>query len=386
MPNEAEREKAEGFFNKLLTHGFDVMAKIFNAESLSVERLGAGFDELEGAYVETKRESSEAISKAFGIPTALMMRDTAFASEVKILYRLWYEAGRFQSIYHTIEGTLNSQLMKERGFTFRFDLQSLDIFQEDESKRSSSLLSFVTAFEKSPEVAQLGMDILGYDLTPDQAKILEKLVKETEAEKEQQRDLIQQGIDNPKEKAEPKRAAEDPKRQNPDEGKSVSKSSLTIDEIKDLELWYSRAKAWHVKGKGNAVDWECKHLPESIAAPIREKLAVAKTELDIVKAFEMGETKTEEPAYYSGDIGRLADAINNAANQTPAPHYDFTMPEINVNVPETKSDVTVNVPEGPAPVVNVKVPKQEKPVVNIKSDKPDESEAVVKAVRKLSDK
>src|SRR4029078_3611426 len=67
--------------------------------------------------------------------------------------------------------------------------------------------------------------------------------------------------------------------------------SLSPDEMKDIALWYSKAKAWFVKGKGAAVDWENKHLPEEIAAPIRIKLAAAKTELDIRNAFELGNAK-----------------------------------------------------------------------------------------------
>ena len=61
---------------------------------------------------------------------------------------------------------------------------------------------------------------------------------------------------------------------------------LSADELKDLALWYSKAKAWHMKGKGNAVDWEHKHLREDVAAPIRLKLADAITELDIMHAFD----------------------------------------------------------------------------------------------------
>jgi hypothetical protein len=70
---------------------------------------------------------------------------------------------------------------------------------------------------------------------------------------------------------------------------------LTADEIKDLALWYDRAKQWHAKGKGTAVDWECKHLRETIAAPIRLKLADAKSEADIIDAFRLGETASQTP-------------------------------------------------------------------------------------------
>jgi len=66
---------------------------------------------------------------------------------------------------------------------------------------------------------------------------------------------------------------------------------LSADELKDLSLWYSKAKAWHLKGKGNAVDWENKHLREEIAAPIRFKLADAKNEWDISRAFDVRNAK-----------------------------------------------------------------------------------------------
>jgi hypothetical protein len=66
---------------------------------------------------------------------------------------------------------------------------------------------------------------------------------------------------------------------------------LSADELKDLSLWYSKAKSWHVKGKGNAVDWENKHLREEVAAPIWLKLVEAKNELDIMHAFDLRNAK-----------------------------------------------------------------------------------------------
>ena len=66
---------------------------------------------------------------------------------------------------------------------------------------------------------------------------------------------------------------------------------LSTEEMKDLTLWYSKAKAWFLKGKGTAVDWENKHLREEIALPIRKKLANAKNELDIMYAFDLRKAK-----------------------------------------------------------------------------------------------
>jgi len=70
-----------------------------------------------------------------------------------------------------------------------------------------------------------------------------------------------------------------------------SDKSLSIEEMKELALWYSCAKRWFLKGKGTAVDWENKHLREEIASPIRQKLAIATTELDIKNAFDLRKAK-----------------------------------------------------------------------------------------------
>ena len=66
---------------------------------------------------------------------------------------------------------------------------------------------------------------------------------------------------------------------------------LSIDEMNDISLWYSKARVWFLKGKGSAVDWENKHLREEIALPIRQKLAAARSELDIKNAFDLRKAK-----------------------------------------------------------------------------------------------
>ncbi len=62
-------------------------------------------------------------------------------------------------------------------------------------------------------------------------------------------------------------------------------SSLSTEEQKELALWEQRAKVWFPKGR-SAVEWECKHLREEIAAPIRMKLSKAESYQDIKNAFE----------------------------------------------------------------------------------------------------
>ncbi|HLE92716.1 MAG TPA: phage portal protein [Anaerolineales bacterium] len=464
MVNQGEREKAEGFFDRLLRGGFNVLAKIVNSDALSLIRVGAGMDELKQSYIELRRDAKESVSDSFGIPTALFMSDNAFASEFDALRKQWYTASRFVGIKQTIEETFTDQLFKPYGYRMRFNLEALEIFQEDEVKRNESLVSFVTAVTTDPEVADLGMSFMGYDLDKVQQGKMDRIIarkeearlavveqmkppvaeqskpveteledmkafkageysamialripdlikaeiqsKYTFADEELLKDLhitlVYLGDNRTIDKLDVIRAVSDlgmfqspikgrlqglarfvsdgendpvvmtfdspqaPKLynmlcglldnyhvpyhkdygfiphmtlayipKNSDlpvetiepieinfsevyyvdgevwfpvdlvgyENKSATASNaanLTADEIKDLALWYDRARQWYAKGKGTAVDWECKHLRETIAAPIRLKLADAKSEADIAAAFVIGETtSTPVPIYQS---------------------------------------------------------------------------------------
>jgi hypothetical protein len=306
MPNPADREKAEGFFDRLLKGGFDVLAKIINSDALSIIRIGAGYEELKGAYVEIKRESSESIAKSFGIPTAIFMSDNAFASEFDALLRVMYTGGRIRSIYQTIEGTFNEQLLKQYQKRMVFQLQEMDIFQEDESARATSLSSFVSAVDTNPKIARLGMDILGYDMTQEESDALDEIISDEEKAK----DKFDEQMDEKPESNDAPTTTTTPVIYSQSDSVAVSKN-LSPDEIKDLSLWYTKSKAWFAKDKGCAVDWENKHLREEIAAPIRLKLASVKAEDDITKAFNLSDIVV--PARDS--IRELADAINKAMNE-----------------------------------------------------------------------
>lgn len=356
MPNEQEREKAESFFNRLLSGGFNVLAKIVNSEALSLIRVGAGMDELKQSYTEIKRDSKEGIADAFGIPSALFMSDNAFASEYDALRKQWYTASRFVGIYQTIEETFTDQLYLPYGYKLQFNLQKLEIFQEDESNKSNSLKSFVDALVSNPRATKFAMQVLGFDLTDaqiqelnDLAGIEEPPVEVTEPEPPPPVDLENLPEDNP------------PK-------------ALTSDDLKDLALWHDKAKAWFKKDKGRAVDWENKHLPEEIAAPIRLKLATAETVGDIDRAFNLVDTWTPAPVYSYGENGKGLDklvkaiekAVNSEEPKRDTHNYNFSMPPNNVNVNVPERETIVNVPEQKTPVVNVEAPNVEvKPEINV---------------------
>ena len=288
MPSQDEKKKAENYLTRFLRGAYDSVVKLINSESLELIRVGAGMEELKGAYTEIQQQAIEDIGTAFGIPAALFMSDKAFASEVTSLTRTWYETSIFVTIYHTIEETFNEQILKPYDLRMQFKPESLAVFQEDENSRASAVSAYTSAIASNPQIAAFVMDFMGVDLDEEQEHELEEIVKGVD-------EKVEDLTETPTEDYQPEMPEEE--------------VTLTPDETKDLALWYSKAKAWNLKGKGNAVDWENKHLREEIAAPIRAKLADAKTELDIVKAFEVGKRKTKPQN--DDAIKALADSINN---------------------------------------------------------------------------
>lgn len=316
MPSGDERTKAEGFFDRLLRGGFDVLAKIVNADALTLIPVGAGMEQLKQSYLEIRRDAKESIADSFGIPPSMFMSDKAYASEMDVLMRQWYSDSRFVSIYQTIQEVFTDQLFKRYGYKWRFTPDSLDIFQEDENQKAASLGTIVTAISTDPAIAKWGMSVLGYELNQKQEADLDALITTKEEEKKQEQE---QAAAQMEQDAQLQREAIASKKPAATPAKSFD---LSADELKDLALWYDKAKSWHLKGKGAAVDWENKHLREEVAAPIRLKLAEAKNELDIMQAFALGETMTPAPAYHTetivldANIKALVDVIEKAIEAT----------------------------------------------------------------------
>ncbi|NCX89041.1 MAG: hypothetical protein EBX02_08035 [Betaproteobacteria bacterium] len=81
------------------------------------------------------------------------------------------------------------------------------------------------------------------------------------------------------------------------------KQIIDANQIKELALWQD----WALRHPEKAASFKSLHLSEEITAPIRERLASARTDLEIVKAFTVGTAQS--------DILVLANAINRAAEK-----------------------------------------------------------------------
>lgn len=294
MPAQGEREKTETWWNRWLRRWDRNVAKIINAEAMDIKRVGAGMDELKGVYIELTKQMIENIGASHGIPSALFMSDAAYASEMDTLTKVWYQTSEFINIYHTIEETFNAQLLGQWGLKLVFRPETLEIFQEDESKRATSYKTYIDA-QMRPSIAA---EMLGLDL-PDGVDYKDL---DDKYDKPEPVPVIVQGnqgqnkpVEKPEKPVPPRKAI-----------------ALDAQQIKDLDLWRQTAVRKSRKGQPIPLDWECKALPDSIAAPIRERLAKAQNELDVVKAFDLDAEQPQDEGLHILEAIRLeVEAIKN---------------------------------------------------------------------------
>jgi hypothetical protein len=355
MPIEAKRIEMERWWDRFLRGWSDVVAKIFNAETLTVQRVGAGLEELKGVYEEINQQQIENIGAAFGIPAGLFTSDSAFASEMDILMRAWYDTSEFQAIYQTIEGVMTDQLLKPWEYRWQFKPETLDIYQVDENERATAFSTYVSAGMKLSVVAEM----LGLEL-PEGVEF--ENLDEAAKEKQEQERMLAEAQAN---KLNAANGAPEDEKKPAKESKPPAKT-LTVDEIKDLNLWRQTAVRQFRKGHSPAIDWECKALPDDMADQIRARLKAAADEDAVSGAFELDtSTLTPAPEYRSdAAILALAESINKAVSSETRAEQPVV---INLAAHITPADQPVTFspvikasdivfPEaGPAPVVNVNV-------------------------------
>lgn len=280
MVSPEERNKTETWWNGFLRRWNENVAKLINAEAMSIVKVGAGMEELKGIYTELSKEQKESIGAAYGIPGALFMSDMAFASEVNEMVKMWYSSSQFVKIYRCIETTFNTQLLYRFGKKLKFKPDTLDAFQEAESKRAISFFQYSRSGIKRSVAAQ----ILGIKLP--EGLDYEDLDKEPEPVYSM-----------------PKGQATAKPETNTEEKEPVS---LTADEAKSINLWRQVAVRNFKKGKGKAEDFKSS-LPSHIENNIRSKLLKAATEEEVIKAFTIGEVRQPDGLF------ALAEAINKAS-------------------------------------------------------------------------
>lgn len=316
---KTEVEKMNEWFNRWVKNPLKEVYKIINGDKIDIQKVGSGMDELKGVFVELKNDARIEVGQSFGIPAGIFTPDKSYASEMDVLYRQWYSSSVFVTIYQTISETMTDQYLVKNGLRWVYKPQTLKVFQDDEATRATAFRDYVSADLRPSLVAEmLGLDLPQGKQYKDFDEFYDKRLEGQNTAKPV----------NPL--GDPSQPAPDPNAQPQPAMQPMKAIVLSPEEMKDLAVWFDKAKAWYKKGKGAAADWENKHLRESIATPIREKLKAVKSVDDIGDAFRIGE-EAEAPAPMEqpeNEIKTLAEAINAAIDRQSV--------QVVVNPQETK--------------------------------------------------
>ncbi len=316
MPGAAEREKAERWWDRFFRGKTDIAAKIINTEALSVVKVGAGMEDIRGAYPELTKQMIENIATAFGIPSGLFMSDMAFATEIKHLIKVWYTTSAFVKIYKSIERGFNEQVLKAWGLRLVFNPNAIDAMQEEEMERATAFSTYVNAGVRPSVAAEmLGIELPeGMEYEELDADLLAKQEQEQKlAEAQAARFQPQPKEEEPDEEQEELTEDEPAEERVREERKVADPLTLSAEQIKELNLWRQIAERNWRKGKGTCTDFEVKTLPADMAEDIRERLRYVTGKEDIGQAFEV----TGTPVAHDINVEALkmvAEAINRAVD------------------------------------------------------------------------
>lgn len=355
-----------------------VVAGVRNAFASEVMRFKVNKVDLSAAtkdlgMPELSKAQKEDIATGLGIPYSLLFSDAAnYATAQQDEANFWNLTVKPQLAF--LQGELNEQVFKPAGLELYFAPEEMSLFQEDESKRSTSLSGLVAAGMP----LDIAMESLGYEPSPvDEARIrLSVLLKEgltyeaartivnfdeelaKNAQAQQALELFRPVP------APPPVVTSTPMVQTG--APSVTQSMVmppaktVTPAAEDLRKWERKAVKALAAGKSAAVTFESDDIAPALAAAISGALESA-TDADAVRWVFRDATKADSQAFYA----------------QPTPASQPAPPRITVNVSAPVVNVSNQMPEQPVPTVNVapavvnvaaaevKIPEQLAPVVNV---------------------
>lgn len=175
---QPERERIENFFRRALSglaNSFRVLA--LNQDT-KIQTTQSPLKDL--ATPELNEQARKDIARAFELPVTLLDSDETFATATQ--HARSYYSDTVIPLANMLATEFNQQLFNAAGLRLEFDHQEMDIFQEDEAARASSLQALVTAIEtaKDPDTLRAAMTILGYDIPQELEPLLFKVKPQPE--------------------------------------------------------------------------------------------------------------------------------------------------------------------------------------------------------------
>lgn len=328
---------------------------VFISGDVKTEKIGDGLEGLQDS--ELTKEKREDISTALGIPQSILWSTEAgglggAGVSTEDTYR-FYRMNIVPSVRFICD-VLNKQQFKDTGYYLQVRENDMDVFQEDEAARASSMGSLVSALEK-PEEFLIAANILGYDLSEDTVKEIEELGEDRKEAAAQ----IQENMkpkETPVEEAPKEEETED---EAPEFGKAAEIHRLIKKAIKNI------GKEW---------TFTSDLIPDLPELLIKLKSCKSKEEINAV---------FEKP-----DYNPILEAMRiEMSSIKMQPVINVAAPTFNMTVnPSDPTPVTVtNEIKTEPPIVNVTSPEVvvnvPAPVVNVENT---DAKEFVKSVRKLA--
>lgn len=175
---QSDKDRVESFFRRALSgiaNSFRVLAL---NQDVKIQTTQSPLKDL--ATPELNEQARKDIARAFELPVTLLDSDETFATATQ--HARSYYSDTVIPIANMLAAQFNQQLFNAAGLHLEFDHQEMDIFQEDEAARASSLQALVTAIEtaKDPDTLRAAMAILGYDIPQELEPLLFKVKPQPE--------------------------------------------------------------------------------------------------------------------------------------------------------------------------------------------------------------
>lgn len=272
-----ERDRVSTVLTNLFTGLQRWRAKVFNADAFNATVIGEGLENMQNTELsDAKRED---IAAAFGIPASkLFSNETGGLGGGGVVEQ---DAKNFlneklipetEAIYED----LNQQILHPSGYHIELERDSIDAFQEDESLRATSMSGIASAVSLDPIAAEFAMKILGYELDPDEQKMLDTI----KGQKEQARQQLQTRFDNARQQvANGKPVVEKPE----DEPVRSVLIPASANLLRELGQW--QRNALRIGGERSAAEFSHEHVTKETGAFIRQCLEHTKSKENIKALF-----------------------------------------------------------------------------------------------------
>jgi HK97 family phage portal protein len=278
--SDAERERTENYFRRMLggvKHAFRVLA--IKAGLIDPKVISFPLKDL--AMPELSEQARKNIALAFKIPQT-MLEDAANRATAEQHDAQWWES-TVRPRAEMIEAIINAQLFEPVGLSCKLAIEELDVFQEDETQRVTSINGYMDILTKCPTYAifQTFTRDMGCEWSEDTLKAVKDWYAQKEEKAEAMAESLQDANATPPQN-EPA-ANED---EQPEQPPAPLRAEMT-NELRAALVSYKH-KALHAVERGHSanVQFDTAIIPGAMLGAMSLGLRECKSKGDVVSLFD----------------------------------------------------------------------------------------------------